>query len=162
MIALLLTLLLVPAHDFHLSKALVEYDSRDQALQVTLHIFLDDLELALQQRGAEEALFLCTEKEHPGANEYLERYLSQAFRLWVDGRPVEPAYLGKEISDDLMAAWCYLEVRDLERPGQLTIDNQILMQVYDDQKNIISIRTDGQPVDYFLVVRGDTRREAVF
>ncbi len=162
MIALLFALLLTPAHDFHLSKALVEYSGREEALQITLHIFLDDLELALQQRGAAEGLFLCTEKEHPRADEYLERYLAQTFRLWVDGRPVQAGYLGKEISDDLMAAWCYLEVREISRPRTLTVDNRILMQVYDDQKNIISIRSEGKPVDYFLVMRGDTRRKALF
>ncbi len=152
----------LPAHDFHLSKAVVEYNSRDQALQVTLHIFLDDLELALRERGAGEELFLCTEKEHPEADGYLDRYLAKTFRLWVDGRPVAAQYLGKEISDDLMAAWCYLEVKEVPLPRQLTIDNRILMQVYDDQKNIVSIRHDGQAVDYFLVVRGDTRRQALF
>jgi hypothetical protein len=56
-----------PAHAFHVSKAVVEYNPGEQAIQVSMHLFLDDLEAALKQTHP-EPLYLCSDKglEFPG------------------------------------------------------------------------------------------------
>ena len=48
--------------------------------------------------------------------------------------------LGKEISKDLAGVWCYLEIPNIEAIKQLKIQNQLLLEVFDDQKNIVHIR----------------------
>lgn len=125
-------------HDFHVSKCLVEYSAPDQALQISLHLFLDDLEEALRRQGADQ-LFLCTEKEHPEGEKYLERYLRQYFQFVINGEPAEYTFLGKEISDDLQAVWCYMEIPGLASLQQLEVTNALLMDLYDDQKNLVSV-----------------------
>jgi len=41
-------------HNIHLSKSEVNYDSQSQSVQVSIMLFLDDLEAALKKGGAED------------------------------------------------------------------------------------------------------------
>ncbi len=140
-------------HDFHVSKCLVEYNEAERALQVSMHIFIDDLEEALRRQGADQ-LFLCTEREAANAETHLRRYLEQNFRLQANGAPAAYEFLGKEISDDLAAVWCYLEVTGIDHLEQLTVTNRILTEVYDDQKNIVSVFGPGDRKGLLLFQRG--------
>ncbi|MEL6945184.1 MAG: DUF6702 family protein, partial [Bacteroidota bacterium] len=133
----------VAEHDIHISKALIEYDETEQALQITLHIFLDDLEAILIEGGAPTKLNLCTEKEHEQGETFVEKYLRSKFQLVVNGASAEYNYLGKEISEDFLAAWCYVEIPNVTQLESLEIKSSILMDLYDDQRNIIQIKAQG-------------------
>lgn len=126
-------------HPFHLSKCELEYSHEEKALQISLHLFIDDLEVALRQQGADQ-LFICTKKEAEKAEHYMLKYLQQRFKIEVDGKEKTYQLLGKEISKDLAGVWCYLEIPNIEAIKQLKIQNQLLLEVFDDQKNIVHIR----------------------
>ena len=149
------------AHDFHVSKCLIEYNEQEKALQISLHVFIDDLEEALRRQGADK-LFICTEKEAADAEKYIDRYLKQNFVLEVNGRQAEYRFLGKEISDDLMAVWCYLEVLDVDQMEQLAVTNKILTEVFDDQKNIVSVFGPGNQKGLLLFQKGKSRESVSF
>jgi len=138
-------------HDIHISKALIEYDDDEQALQITLHIFLDDLEAILIEGGAPEKLNLCTEKEHEKGETFVEQYLRSKFQLAVNGELAEYNYLGKEISEDYLATWCYVEIPNVSKLESLQIKSSILMDLYDDQRNIIQIKTPDQRPKFFML-----------
>jgi hypothetical protein len=125
-------------HDFHLSKALVEYNEGEKAIQVSMHIYLDDLEEALRQQGM-DSLFFCTKKENEYAEGYLEAYLREHFILTVNGQTASYNFLGKEASEDFQGAWCYIEVENVTQLSELAIRNDILLEVFDDQKNVIQL-----------------------
>ncbi|MCR9099061.1 MAG: hypothetical protein NXI25_03860 [bacterium] len=145
------------AHDFHVSKCLMEYDAEAQSLQMSMHIFLDDLELALEQRGHDK-LFLCTPREAVEAEQHLEAYLREHFRLVVNGEPRAFKYWGKEISDDLSAVWCYMEVENLTKVESLQLTYRVLFDTYRDQKNLASLVLPGQePGMLFFQVGDETK-----
>ena len=135
-------------HEFHISKCVIECKAEQKAIQVSLHIFIDDLEEALRQQGADK-LFICTEKESKKAEKYMKRYLEQRFDLKVNGTSIEYEFLGKEISKDLAAVWCYLEFTNVEDIKSLELKNDILMEVFDDQRNIISLSANDKD-DYIM------------
>ena len=143
-------------HDFHLSKCLIEYNKQESAIQISLHVFIDDTEEALRRRGVDR-LYICTEKEHESAEQHLERYLTQHLRLEVDGRAVTPTFLGKEVTQDLMGMWCYLEITGVTSMEQLTITNEILMDTFDDQKNLVNVIGPGDQKGVFLFEKGESR-----
>lgn len=148
-------------HAFHVSKCLIDYSSEDAALQISMHLFIDDLELALEAQGAKQ-LFVGTEREAEKTNTYIERYLNQRFQLSVNQTAVTFNYIGKETSEDLSAIWCYLEIPNIQQLSELEVHNTILMEIYDDQKNIISITGPNQKEGYFLFVQGQTHDKVVF
>lgn len=131
-----------PAHVFHVSKAVVEYNTSEQSVQVSMHLFLDDLEAALKQTHP-EALYLCSDKEKPEAETYLKEYLSRHFRLTLDGQTKAWNFLGKEPSEDFQGVWCYLEIPKTKAPKSIRVTHTALMEVFDDQKNIVHLSFPG-------------------
>ncbi|MEN0003175.1 MAG: DUF6702 family protein [Bacteroidota bacterium] len=154
-------LTLVPVHEFHLSKTLVEYNPTDQALQISMHIYLDDLEAALRLKGADE-LYLCTEKEVPEAEAMLETYLRKKFKISLNEQEANYNFLGKEISEDLLAAWCYIEIPNVTEVTSLGVTNAILLDLYDDQKNIIHIIGPERREGYFMFQKGEVSDSVAF
>lgn len=142
-----------PLHDFHVSKCLVEYNAADKALQISLHVFVDDLEEALRQQGYDN-LQIGTTKEHPQAEDYLRGYLQKSFHVEVDDRPLVVNLLGKELSDDYLAVWCYLEITGIENFHKLKLSNTILMELFDDQTNMVTVKGPAGKRDGFLFQKG--------
>ncbi len=137
------------SHEFHLSKCQIAYNQEAQVLQISLHLFIDDLEEALRQQGADK-LYICTEKESEKAEDYIYKYLQQKFQINLEGTVINYSFLGKEISEDLSAVWCYLEVKNITAFGKMRVKNNLLMEVFEDQKNIISILGPDKKKSYFL------------
>lgn len=140
-------------HDIHLSKSLVEYNAESKSIQISMHIYLDDLEAILNQRGAPERLNLCTEKEHPEGEQHLIEYLRDQFKVSVNGAVKPFAFVGKEISEDYLAAWCYLEIEQVPSIQVISIKNKVLMDLYDDQKNIVQVVMPNKRKAYFMFDR---------
>jgi len=143
------------AHEFHVSKCQIEYSEPDSALQITLHIFIDDLEEALRQKGADK-LYIATEREHKKAEVHLYEYLQEAFKFTVNKQAADFIFVGKEPSEDLQAIWCYLEIPNLNEVKDVSITNTILLEVFKDQKNIVSIIGPSKKQGYFLFEQGNS------
>ena len=130
---------LAEVHEFHVSRARIEYAQDAQEWQISLHVFIDDLEKALAEKGTKE-LFLGTAREATTADEYLETYLRRYFKLYHGDQQLHWQWLGKETSEDLTAFWIYLYIPDAN-PGQpLRVQNKILLDMYSDQQNMVQVR----------------------
>lgn len=141
-------------HEFHLSKTDIHYKTEAKALQVTIHIFIDDTEAALEIKEPLEYR-LMQESEHILADSILGTYFSENFIIKVDGQERTFDYLGKEASDDIEGLYAYLEIPNLETPQQLEITNKLLMEQFDDQKNIIKVMLDSKNKAFHLLTKKD-------
>lgn len=148
-------------HDFHLSKTDVRYSTKDRALQVTLHTFIDDTQLALEARDSLEYK-LMENAEHILADSILGAYFKDNFLIKVDGTPIEFEYLGKEASEDIEGLYAYLEVPNLALPSEIEITNKILMEQFDDQKNIIKVMLDNDNKAFHLLSVDDYTKTIQF
>lgn len=137
------------AHDFHVSKTELQYKSENEAIQISVSVFIDDLELALAEVET-EPLKLLTRFEHPSADSLIADYFNKHLKLTSDDLSLELNYLGKESSSDLMATWCYLEVLQIKSIEKLEVENTILLKEFDDQRNILSVKQDGKSVDFVI------------
>lgn len=127
------------AHDFHLSKGSLKYKKDQKAVQLSLHIYIDDFERALSEMGV-DSLYILTTKESEEADKYIGLYLKQKFQLAFDEKPIEFEYLGKELDDDLAGMWVYMEALEIEPPQNAEIAYTVLLNTFDDQKNILSVQ----------------------
>lgn len=148
-------------HEFHASKCLIEYQSDEKAIQISLHLFIDDVEEALRRQGADK-LFLCSEKESKPAGVYLERYLRQNLQLKLDGKERAFRFVGKEASDDWMGMWCYLEVDEVSAFKELSLTNTLLTEAFSDQKNLVSIVGPNRQKNALLFHKQKTQQTVVF
>lgn len=136
-------------HDFHLSKCDIVYSAEEKALQVSLQLFIDDLELALGAVGHEN-LGICTNKEKDEAESIIHDYVTNHLSLSIDNGPVELLWVGKEVSDDLAGIWCYLEVYLEEPKSSIEVHNDLLVEVFKDQRNIVKLTYKPDQKAYFL------------
>ena len=148
-------------HQFHVSKCSIEYSKKDKAVQIMMQIFIDDLEDALEEQGAKD-LFLGTEKESEKADEYIQKYFEQKFNLTINKKEKTPNYLGKETSEDMSAFWFYLEIPKVRSIKEMTIFNSILMDIFDDQKNIINVKGPNKKTGYFMFIKGNNQETVIF
>lgn len=129
-------------HPIHISVMNIDFDDKNQALEITQKVFIDDLEAVLEARHNVK-LRLGSDREHPRADAFIEAYLDE--HLWlqtVEGRKLEGEFLGKE--SDLEYIWVYIEVTQVRNLQSLTVQNTILMDWFDDQSNIVRLRYRNQ------------------
>ena len=77
------------AHDFHLSKADLHYRSDLQSLEYTVHLFIDDLEKAINEDYGIDSLFLFTQKEPISSDSIIAMYINDHLKIQVDGQTVK-------------------------------------------------------------------------
>ena len=134
-------------HDIHLSKSEIRHNTQKQSIEISVKIFIDDLELTLEQAGHTE-LNVLAQDEHPAVDSILSSYLLEHLQIATDNKLLTPQYLGKELSDDLIAVWCYLEISDVADFRRMDIQNLILLDLYDDQQNIVAFYKDRKNLRY--------------
>ncbi|QCW99138.1 hypothetical protein FGM00_03040 [Aggregatimonas sangjinii] len=137
-------------HKFYLSVTNVGYSEKDEALQITSRVFIDDFEAALLARYDFKGE-LATEKEAALADEYIEKYIRAKFVIYIDEKAAEFDFIGKRYEDDLMI--CYIEVPNvlLSDHKSITIQNEILTDMYDEQQNVVHFKINGKKKSFVLI-----------
>ncbi len=126
-------------HPFHVSVSDIKYKEDKKVLQISMRIFLDDLELALQAYSGNEKLDITKKENWVFVNENLERYVLDRLKLWDEkGKEFELNYVGAEIEEDVM--WCYIEIEKVKKLKQVKVWNSILHEVWNDQENLVHFR----------------------
>lgn len=136
-------------HEFHLSKCDIDYNVEANSLQIALSLFIDDLEGTLSSLGHDN-LHICSQKEATEAEEIIFNYIQDHLLLRVDHESMKLNWVGKEISEDLAAVWCYLEVTDVLPKEIIHVQNDLLMESFDDQQNVVKLEIDKTRKSFFL------------
>jgi len=132
-------------HDFHVSRMTMDFNPEEQALEVSMHIFTDDLELGLEAMG-HPGILLNTPKEPAHADSLIQVYLERHLDLEHEaGGSARFRWLGKESSDDYQATWIYFYLDLPSNTGSYTLKQDVLTEVYDDQQNIVNLRAVEDP-----------------
>ncbi|MEO6131496.1 MAG: DUF6702 family protein [Saprospiraceae bacterium] len=130
----------VESHPIHVSICELRYNEANSSFQVSLKIFIDDLEVAIKKEGY-PPLGLGSGTDNEDTQTYLASYLDKYFYIDIDGKKLTPHLEGKEVSEDFLAVWCYLDFTATVSRGQkCTITNRVLLDMYSDQRNIMDIR----------------------
>ena len=151
----------IPIHEFHLSKTVISYDQSANVLEVKVHLFIDDFEAALGNRGNDQ-LFLCTDKENSLANDYIFSYLQDHFKLKVNNQNTPLSFAGKEQSKDKIAVWCTLKSKSIHNIKEIAVHNDLLVELFDDQQNIVQIKMPGGKQGFFMFDKETVSDYAVF
>ncbi|WP_242202339.1 DUF6702 family protein [Aestuariivivens insulae] len=121
-------------HKFYVSVTQINYIEDKQSVQITSRIFIDDMENVLRDRY-DESLTLAGKDEPKTVDDFIEKYLKEKFLIKINGENVQAHFLGKEYDADIMR--CYLEVESVKSIKAFEVSNQVLLDFYEDQQNII-------------------------
>jgi hypothetical protein len=147
-------------HDFHVSRTEINYNSTEGSLEISVHLFADDLENALSKKGY-TAKNIGTQKESVDADTFIEKYLHEKLTVSHNNKPLKWNYVGKETTKDLMAVYCYLEVEGCRNISKLMITATQFLEIFDDQKNIVVVTKDKKQVGFFILDNTNTSDLAI-
>lgn len=153
-VAAFMALSFATAHKFYVSVTNINYSEETAAFQVTTRIFIDDFEKVLKERY-DVQLGLATDRESDASDRFMEKYLRAKFAVEIDGQPVAFDFLGKKYDNDV--AICYIEIPKvmLDEAKTLTVQNEILTDIFEEQKNIVHVKWKGNKKSFVLIKGND-------
>ena len=135
-VTLLFLLFLEGSHKFYVSTLVIEYEEEEKTLQITSQIFIDDLELVLKKN--DPSLRLAPDNRKELIDSLVNQYFEQKIKMQSNSKPLKLNYLGREYKNDIAVNYIEIDLEDtLEK---IEIENKLLFEFFDDQKNIIHFK----------------------
>lgn len=128
-------------HAYYVSVSEIYHNPKTQALEISMKIFADDLELALKNNGNPEVIVL-EEKPDPALKGMLQKYLDEKFRITIDLKTKQMHVIGYEFDDD--ALLCYAEILNVSEISSIEVYNAIITEVYEEQINLTHFQFRGK------------------
>lgn len=140
-------------HRFYTAIFQINFVPQKKMVQITTRIFMDDFNDALKNQY-HKTTFLGTDKETEADVDLMKKYLTEKFRLTINGKFQSMNYLSKEIEDNVLV--CYYKINDVSKINSLTVENSILIEVHPEQQNIIQFNNNGTKSS--LLFSGETTK----
>ena len=132
--------LLIGLHPIHVSVTEVDFDRKEQSLQIMMRVFIQELETTLRSTLNKPELDIL----QPGGGLTTDRlvtdYLNDHFKISLDGKQQKTKYLGHEQEGD--AFIFYIEVSNVKTWKTILVENDIIMSTYSDQSNLVHVYVD--------------------
>lgn len=119
----------------------MEYKPEQKSLQIISRVFVDDFEDVLSKRFA-TPLVLLPDEETENADDWIVRYLNQKLNFSINGEALELNYIGKRYDDDRI--YLYIEIDNVPAFDSISVENLILTDLYEEQKNLVHLKNKNQ------------------
>lgn len=152
LILVALPLLAFSMHKYYVSLCEIEYIAAQQSLQITLGVIIEDLEFTLNKNTGKQ-LNLASKTEIENVDAYFKKYLDEHLSIAVNSKNRAYKYLGKEYDGDVVRF--YLEITDVKELKSIEITNNVLIETFNDQKNIVKIKVNKFNKTFYLSKSND-------
>jgi uncharacterized protein DUF6702 len=149
---LLIPLLAFTVHKYYISLCEIEYVKEQKSLQITVGMFIDDIEFTLNKNN-NTILNLATKNEVEHIDNYYSEYLNNHFKVKVNNNIRPFIFIGKEYDDDIVRF--YLEITDIKEIASIEISNTSLFRDFENQQNIIKINANNKHKTFYLNRKND-------
>jgi hypothetical protein len=127
-------------HPIHVSVTEVDFDRKEQSLQIMMRVFAEDLEITLRNTLNDPELDILEPAGGQTTDRMVDEYLKEHFKISLDGKPQKTKYLGHELEAD--AFIFYIEVSNVKPWKTISVENDIMMATYGDQSNLVHVYVD--------------------
>jgi hypothetical protein len=141
---------LKPEHEYYVSVTKVEYVKEQKSVQIISQIFMDDFEKLLRERY-DKSITLAKKNElnSVAIETYMQKYLQYKLNFKINSKDMVFKFIGKEYKDDIV--YCYLEIENVKNIKTITIKNEVLFDIFEDQQNILRTKINGKDKSFILV-----------
>jgi len=139
-------------HKHYISLTKVDFIKEKEVVQVTMKFFIDDIELALESRHGQK-MELTTNDENEMADTFLQGYIRQKFKVWINGKEKEYAYIGKEYDNN--EVFFFLELENIPEIKTIEVQNSMLFEEFEEQQNYIKLDIENVKKTFILVKAND-------
>ena len=135
------------AHKYYFALTEIEYNQKNQSLEIIMSVFIDDIEEAINKNFNIDAK-IWSDKEIKNIDTYFKNYLNTHFEVSVNNQIQKINYLGKEYNGDIV--YFYLEIEGVQSVETIKAKNNMLMQYFPEQQNIIKAKVNSEIKSLFL------------
>ena len=129
------------AHPIHISTVEINHNAADKSLEITCKIFWDDFESILTKKNNNKRVDLTNEKNLQENNKLVAAYINSHLTITVDGKPLTLSFVGFEKED--VVVYSYLEVPNITSLKNVSINDNLMHDMFDDQTNIVHVIFNG-------------------
>jgi hypothetical protein len=127
-------------HPIHVSTTNIEYNGKDNKLEVICTIFTDDFEAALAKQYHAKT-DLNKADMHAAMDALIKSYVATNLHIKTGDAPANLNYLGFEINRE--ATDVYLESDKIPMVKKVDVEVSLIQNLFDDQINIVHIIVNG-------------------
>lgn len=135
---LILISIFIGVHPLHVSVTEIDMDEKDKALEITMRVFIDDVELALRKKLNQPELDVLNLKNGLTLDQLMTDYLRDHLKISLDKKIQKIKYLGHEIEDEGFIF--YNEVSAIKKWQTIEVQNDIIMETHSDQSNLVHVK----------------------
>ena len=128
-------------HPFYVSVCEVYHNPDTLSLEISMKVFIDDMELALQNEQ-NPAISLSENMDDSKINEALKYYFKDKLLIEVNSKKLELAWVGFQFENDTLL--CFLEGKKVKKIDVINIRNAILFEQFEEQINLTHFQYMGQ------------------
>ncbi len=143
-------------HPFYVSVTEIMHNKTTGNVQVSVRIFFDDFEKALDHKYNKKVNIL-KPADRAEVEGLISAYIKDHLKVKADGKILDLNFQGYEIEED--AAWCYFETSKVNSIKELNVENDILFERHSSQSNMIHAIVGGKRKSAKL---DNPKKDAVF
>jgi hypothetical protein len=128
-------------HPFYVSVTEINHNAKTQSVEISCRMFYDDLEHVLEKQY-NTRLDIVKPANKDQLNKLINDYIHHHLIIKVDGKVLNPAYVGYEIQED--GAWAYLEVTGVTKAQKIEVHNDLLYTEHTEQINMLHVIVKGE------------------
>jgi hypothetical protein len=128
-------------HPIHISTVEINHNATDKSLEITCKIFWDDFESILTKKNNNKRVDLTNEKNLQDNNRLVAAYINSHLSITVDAKPLTLSFVGFEKED--VVVYSYLEVTNVTSLKNISINDNLMHDMFDDQTNIVHVIFNG-------------------
>ena len=151
-LTLIMSLAFVSIHKYYVSITKIEYVSEKQSVQIITRVFIDDFERLLKERYS-DAIVLDAGENEIEIDSYIKKYLLSRLKININGKESVIKFIGKEYDEDVVQ--CYLEIENVENIKSFTVENNVLYDMFSEQKNLVRTHINGRDKSFILIPEND-------
>ena len=123
-------------HAFHTSITEIRYNPQQKSHEISIRVFTDDFETAITQFNNNQKVMIGNQENKSDA--IIQKYLFRHFAFISPSKQIKQFdFLGKELEGD--ATWIYVELPNSASLAGYTFLNDILIDQFSDQTNLVNI-----------------------
>lgn len=136
-------------HDIHVSICDIKDKSDKGKIELSVKIFYDDLLNAVGLQVGEEL-----PDDYTSADELIKTFILDNIKVAINGEDKAMKYI--ESISYPPAIWTTLEIDHQSTINDITIENTVLLNLFDDQTNMVNIKLAGEKKKAFALDHKNT------
>jgi hypothetical protein len=139
-------------HPLYISITDMEWNSKEQSIEIVSKIFIDDFETTLKKTtGTNVDLYAAPSDK---VKTMILDYFKKRLQITIDGKLYDYNILGYERQKE--ACWCYFEIMEVTSIKKIAIVNSLLHDFSEKQINLMHAKVGSKVKSYKLSVPNTT------